>query len=106
MVVPELRLPGLLVRHDIAASDNPRQALLDLVEADHQFAALDLPSAEIEQCVDRLQGDHRADAFLREIAELLANRRQSWFDKETYRLLNRYIHLAKPVDQYALEETV
>ena len=45
-----------------------------------------------------------------EIADLLANRRQSWFDKETYRLLNRYIHLAKPfeqelVDQGALEET-
>ena len=46
-----------------------------------------------------------------EIADLLANRRQSWFDKETYRLLNRYIHLARPVEQEpfaqdVLEETI
>ena len=33
-----------------------------------------------------------------QIEDMLSSARESWFDKETYRLLNRHIHLAKPID--------
>ena len=75
LVLPELRLPGLLVRHDLAASADPRQALIDLVKADHQFATLEMSMNDVEACIDRMQGDYRAQTFLEQIAEFVAARK-------------------------------
>ncbi len=72
LVIPELRLPGLLVKRDVAGTACPRQVLLDLVAGDHQFSVLNLSSAEVEQCIDRMGESYSAEGFLREIARAVA----------------------------------
>ncbi len=74
LVLPELRLPKLLASHDIAKSENPKQTLLQLVNRDHQFAALDMSMEEVEACIDRMPGN-TAEDFLLEIARALAHRK-------------------------------
>jgi hypothetical protein len=74
LVLPELRLPRLLVSHDLVNSDAPRQTLLDLVSSDHQFPALGLSMAEVEACIDGMDACS-AETFLLEIARAIARKK-------------------------------
>ena len=73
LVIPELRLPKLLLLHHVPADRDYKSALLDLVRRDHQFAALELSSAEVEQCIDRMEA-YTAEGFLLQIAEAVARK--------------------------------
>jgi len=74
LVLPELRLPRLLMTQDVAHGAAARQTLLDLVGSDHQFAALDLSMPEVEACIERMDG-YGAEAFLLELARAIARKR-------------------------------
>lgn len=75
LVIPELRLPKLLVTHDVENTADPRQTLIDLVKLDHQFPALKLSMTEVEQCIQRMEGGNIAESFLVQIALAVARKK-------------------------------
>lgn len=75
LVIPELRLPKLLVTHDVENTADRRQTLIDLVKLDHQFPALGLSQAEVEQCIERMEGGSIAESFLVQIALAVARKK-------------------------------
>jgi hypothetical protein len=75
MVLPELRLPQLLLSHDYRPGMDAKQFTLDLINKDYQFRSLGLSQDEIEHCVASM-GEYQPETLLRVLAETLAEKKQ------------------------------
>jgi hypothetical protein len=71
LVVPELRLPLLLVSRDPLPGQATRDYLLDLVREDYQFAATGLDQSDVERSIERMPV-YSAENFLLALAETMA----------------------------------
>ena len=75
MVLPELRLPQLLLSHDCLPGMDTKQFMLDLISKDYQFCSLGLSQDEVERCVDSID-EYQPETLLRVLAESLAKKKQ------------------------------
>lgn len=74
LVLPELRLPRLLISPNFLSGKPGKDELINLVSRDHQFPALELSPGDVELCIDAM-GDYSADEFLRQLAIRIAQKK-------------------------------
>lgn len=73
LVIPELRLPLLLISHEAPPGKSQKEFLIELVKQDYQFPATGLSEPDVERSIDQMNG-YSVENFLTALARTLAEK--------------------------------